>query len=80
MEEPEVHLVGYWNGDIENPEIIFKTPQESDSKYKMVVISIRPAIVYRQEPNKYDIKKQVESLKNTSKELKNLIAATRRLK
>ena len=39
MKDP-VRLVGYWNGDEDNPSIMFNTPSTEQKEYSLVVIEI----------------------------------------
>jgi len=94
MEDEVKTLVGYWNGDEENPDIIFTTPTEQQSQYKLVVIEIiqpfeNDEVVDVPEVNRATnrlrkcstvLKKNTRKIEDVNKSLRKLTRLTKRFK
>lgn len=68
MKKIEVNLIGYWNENIEDPEIIFSIPKDI-SKYSMCVITIRKLEETKDNTEK-KLSRELNKLANTIMRLK----------
>jgi hypothetical protein len=73
-----VKLVGYWNKDLNNPEITFKVPETIDDKELVVITLTR--VKDDSELVHLNVPKALNNLKKLKKELRNLDIIGRRLK
>ena len=75
----EVKLVGYWNGDINNPEITFDIPEKSVDNKQLVVMTLQVIPEDKFEDIRGTLNNNLNKLGKINKELKNLCNASRRI-
>ena len=75
----EVKLVGYWNGDINNPEITFDIPTKSVDNRKLVVMTLQVIPEDKFGEVKNLLNNNLNKLGKINKELKGLCEASRRI-
>lgn len=71
MEDKEITLVGYWNGDETKPHITFETPTEQDSEYRLVVIKVLQPFEKEDRLDAVSINEQVKSIEKISTSVMN---------
>ena len=75
----EVKLVGYWNGDTNNPEITFDIPTKSVDNRKLVVMTLQIIPEDKFGEVKSLLNNNLNKLGKINKELKGLCEASRRI-
>ncbi len=75
----EFKFVGYWNGDVINPEITFSVPEINSNK-KLVLITINIVPDNKEVALKFRLNDLNSKTKKLNRGLKNLVNSTKRLK
>jgi len=62
----KTRLVGYWNGDVDNPDIVFNPPKDEKTKqtYTLVVIDITHPFETNETPEPKNTIKKIDSIFN----------------
>lgn len=69
MSKEEVLLIGYWNGNEEDPEITFHVKEDQKDPRKLVRITLE---LVEERDSKASLRRTEKSLKRANKSLKNL--------
>ena len=76
MESEDIKFIGYWNGDKENPELLFSIPKDID-KYQLVVITLD---LVKASLKDYCPSKELNEINKLSRGLKKVAESMRKIK